>query len=54
MDALIVKERFDILRNAHVVNQVLAPNVCRGDDTIPGQLPNMEFVDGEHALYLRT
>lgn len=54
VDAFIVEERLHLLGNAHVVTQVEAADVRRRDDTVAGQLPDMELVNGQHPFHLRT
>ena len=45
---------FQILYNArthlHVLREVEAPDVCRRDDPLPRQLPNVELVHGQDAV----
>lgn len=52
VDALIVEELFYFLGDLHVVVQVVASDVSRGDDPIPGQLPHMELVHRQHTIDL--
>lgn len=52
MDAHVVEERLDLLGDLHVVMDVPASDVSRGDYTVAGQLPNMKFMDGQHAIDL--
>ena len=45
VDSLIVEEHFDLLCNAHVVAEVVAADMSRGNDTVTCQLPDMELVN---------
>ena len=50
MNALIVEELFDLLGNLHVLGQIAAAYVRWGDDSVAGQLPHVELVDGQNAV----
>jgi len=52
VDAFVVKERLDFLRNAPVVVETVTTDVRRRNDAIARQLPHMEFMDVVHAVNL--
>ena len=54
MNALVVEELLHLVSDAHVVGEVLAADVGRGDDTIASQLPDVELVHRDHTRHLHT
>ena len=47
-----MKEVFGLLRDAHVVAEILTADVSRRDDPVTGQLPDVELVHRQHAFHL--
>lgn len=54
MNALVVEESLHVASNAHIISLVATENVCRRDDAISGQLPNMELVHGVDPWHLEV
>ncbi len=52
MDPLVVEEALDLLRDEHVVPEVLTADVRRRDDAVSRQLPHVELVDRQHPVHL--
>lgn len=50
VDALIVEELFDFFSNLHVFGEISASDVGRCDDSVPGQLPDVKFVNGKNTV----
>ncbi len=50
VNALVVKELLDVLGHLHVLAQVEAADVRRGDDPVGRQLPDVEVVDCQNAI----
>lgn len=50
VDALIVEEVLDPLGHVHVRRRVVALDVGGGDDPAARQLPDVQLVDGQHAV----
>lgn len=47
-----MEELLDLLCDLHVVVKVVAANVSRGNNSISGQLPDMELVYSQHTVDL--
>lgn len=50
MDAFLMEEVFDAFSCVHVRGRVVTLNVCRGDDSAPSQLPDVQLMDCQNPL----
>ena len=49
---MVVEEFLDAICQVSVFREVLAADVSRGNDSIAGQLPNVQLVDLENSFNL--
>lgn len=50
MDALVMEKFLHLLRDLHVVGQIAATYMSRGNNTIAGQLPHVKLVNGQYSV----
>lgn len=51
MNSLVVEELLNLLRDLHVLGQISATNMRRGNDSIARQLPHVELVHCQHSVH---